>query len=215
MRPLERPVTVTPDVTAFLSPPDPVELIDENLPDEEPYVPYIPNLPPRPVRFPGRRKLTDDIERFQPTEFGTGVEPPAASASSEIPNFTPQSVISNVSPATQDPPRHGNRPDRSDSRRERGQRAGRTGDRSGSTRVGDLQMTAREILPAGPVDTQVEQAIPASEGDDKVQIINESDAVDSDESATNGADVEPRRRHRRRGRRRGRDPGPASGGGES
>ena len=73
MTPLERPKTVSPDMTAFLSPPDPSELIEEEI-VEEPYVPYVPQLPPPRVQFPGRRKLSDEIERFQPPEFGVGVE---------------------------------------------------------------------------------------------------------------------------------------------
>ena len=73
MTPLERPKTVSPDVSAFLSPPDPSELVEEEI-VEEPHVPYVPQLPPPRVQFPGRRKLSDDIERFQPPEFGVGVE---------------------------------------------------------------------------------------------------------------------------------------------
>ena len=219
MRPLERPVTVSPDITAFLSPPDPAEPIEENLPDEEPYVPYIPNLPPRPVRFPGHRKLTDDIENFQPTEFDTGVEPPTASASSEVPNFTPQSVVSNVSPATQDPPRRGNRPDRSErhdrreSRRERSQSGGRSGALDDLPLVTEQPVIARGGTAVGPVDTPADQNLHALDRVDESEASDETDAVPSDQSTNTGASGEPRRRHRRRGRRKGR--GQGSGGGEA
>ncbi len=216
MRPLERPVTVTPDVTAFLSPPDPAELIEETLPDDEPYVPYIPNLPPRPVRFPGRRKLTDDIEKFQPAEFGTGVEP--ATESSNNPKGNLQSTVSNFSPATQDPPLPGNRPDRgvrphrrdrSESRRERGHR----GDHSASIPAGVQPAPSREVPGARPVDTQADQVPHSSEGVDEIEGTDATDSVALDPSTNEGSSGEPRRRHRRRGRRKGR--GQGSGGGES
>ena len=219
MRPLERPVTVTPDVTVFLSPPDPTDLIEEQQADEEPYVPWIPNLPPRPVRFPGRRKLTDDIEKFQSTEFGSGVEPPAAPASGEVPDIARQSVISNVSPATQAPPRRSNRPDRNErpdrreSRRERGHRGGRGGNLDDLPPATEPPVIARDISTAGPVDTQTQPNLHASKGVDQVENSDESDAVGSDQSIDTEAGGEPRRRHRRRGRRKGR--GQGSGGGEA
>ena len=74
MQPQERPVTKSPDVSAFLSPADPSELVEEVETEEEPYVPYIPKLPPRPPQFPSRRKLSDEIDKFVPPEFGDGLE---------------------------------------------------------------------------------------------------------------------------------------------
>lgn len=74
MRPLERVRVTSPDVTAFLSVPDPSELVEETVEVEEPYVPYIPPMPPKRVQFPNRRRLSDDIDKFQPAEFGDGVD---------------------------------------------------------------------------------------------------------------------------------------------
>ena len=222
MRPLERPKTVTPDVTAFLSPPDPEDLIKEELPDEDPYVPYIPQLPPRPVRFPGRRKLTDDIEKFQPAEFGVGVESPAGSCDGL--DIALETTVNKESPTPENASRRNNRPDRSDrpdggdrseSRRERGGRGGRGGDRNSSTPVRERNMAADGVLPAAPDDTQAHPARPASKSEIEVQSDSDADGLAPDPSTAETDNGDPRRRHRRRGRRRGRGSGRASGGGES
>lgn len=76
MTAIDRPATVSPDVTAFISPADPADVEVEDaaqLEAEEAYVPYVPQIPVRPPQHPGRRKLSEDIERYQPAEFGAGL----------------------------------------------------------------------------------------------------------------------------------------------
>ncbi len=116
MRPLERPRTVSPDVSAFISPAEPEDTIEEVEISDEDYVPYVPILPPRPERFPNRRKLSDDIEKYQGSESSADGD---AGSQSE-----PR--------ARRDEPAGGRGPDREqlrpDQRRDRPQ----SGDRSGS-----------------------------------------------------------------------------------
>lgn len=76
MTAIDRAATVSPDVTAFISPVDPADVEVEDaaqLEAEEAYVPYVPQIPVRPPQHPGRRKLSEDIERYQPAEFGAGL----------------------------------------------------------------------------------------------------------------------------------------------
>ena len=72
MRPLERPRTVSPDVSRFISPAEPEDSIEEVEISDEDYVPHVPQLPPRPERFPNRRKLSDDIEKYQGADSVAG-----------------------------------------------------------------------------------------------------------------------------------------------
>ncbi|MFN9718135.1 MAG: hypothetical protein ACK58L_05535 [Planctomycetota bacterium] len=74
MQPQERPVTKSPDVAHFLSPAEPRDLEEEPEVELEPYVPFVPVLPQRPGPFSSRRKLSDEIEKFVPAEFGDGVD---------------------------------------------------------------------------------------------------------------------------------------------
>lgn len=85
MTAIDRAAVVSPDVTAFISPADPAEVeVDEaaQLAAEEAYVPYVPQIPVRPPQHPGRRKLSEDIERYQPAEFGAGLSEGASGAES-------------------------------------------------------------------------------------------------------------------------------------
>ena len=85
MTAIDRAAVVSPDVTAFISPADPAEVeLDEaaQLEAEEAYVPYVPQIPVRPPQHPGRRKLSEDIERYQPAEFGAGLSDGVSGAES-------------------------------------------------------------------------------------------------------------------------------------
>ena len=73
MRPLERPKTVSPDVSRFITPLDPADAIEEEDVDEVPYVPHVPIKPPPPARFANRRKLYDDTAPAEEPDFGEGV----------------------------------------------------------------------------------------------------------------------------------------------
>ncbi len=229
MRPLERPRVQCPDITAFLSPPDPADEAPEEVPDEEPYIPYIPQLPPKPVRFPGRRKLSDDIEKFQPAEFGAGVDSPTGSGAAADVASEPIERTEAAPSATS--PRRGNRSerterpernDRHESRRERG-RSGRgqgrvvdrEPDRGAAIPADDPVVTPRSVLPAVPMENSSAGPIDSLEFSDIHENDLDSEVADSDQSPAEGASGEARRRHRRRGRRRRRGTGPASGSAES
>ena len=73
MRPLERPKTVSPDVSRFITPVDPADAIEEEDVDEVPYVPHVPIKPPPPARFANRRKLYDDTTSVNEPDFGEGI----------------------------------------------------------------------------------------------------------------------------------------------
>ncbi len=73
MRPLERPRTVSPDVSLFISPADPEDLIEVDEIDEVPYVPHVPIKPPPPARFANRRKLYDESVTPVEPNFGDGI----------------------------------------------------------------------------------------------------------------------------------------------
>lgn len=116
MRPLERPRTVSPDVSAFISPAEPEDAIEEVEVSDEDYVPYVPILPPRPERFPNRRKLSDDIEKYQGTESSAG----------------PESSEQHDPIARRDEPVSGRGPDRDGPRQESRRDRPSGGDRSGA-----------------------------------------------------------------------------------
>lgn len=75
MTAVDRPKTPIPDTTAFQSPADPadVEEPEEEI-SEENYVPFIPQIPVRPPQFPQRRKLSEDIQKFEFRENGDQLE---------------------------------------------------------------------------------------------------------------------------------------------
>ena len=73
MRPVDRPRTVSPDVSRFISPADPEELIEVDEIDETPYVLHVPIKPPPPARFANRRKLYDDTAAQEEPDFGEGI----------------------------------------------------------------------------------------------------------------------------------------------
>lgn len=70
---MERPKTVSPDVSRFITAADPAEAIEEEDVDEVPYVPHVPIKPPPPARFANRRKLYDDTVEASEPDFGEGV----------------------------------------------------------------------------------------------------------------------------------------------
>lgn len=75
MTAVDRPKTPIPDTTAFQSPADPAEAEEpEEEISEENYVPFIPQIPVRPPQFPQRRKLSEDIQKFEFRENGDQLE---------------------------------------------------------------------------------------------------------------------------------------------
>jgi len=129
MTPVDRKPPVSPDVTAFLSPADPGEPEEDLVPEaEEPYVPYVPQLPVRQPQFPGRRKLSEDIEKYQPAEFGSGIADAVSGASPETQGADAENVTSRSDAGQHDRsrqreggrgrerPREGNRRERNDER---------------------------------------------------------------------------------------------------
>jgi len=120
MAPVDRTKAQPPDMTAFITVPTEPDPPEEDLP-EEPWVPFIPQLPPRPVQFPGRRKLSDDIEKYQPPEFGAGLD------SSEVTSTEDSSGTETSAPGGS---RDDRRPSgRSADRPPRGPRPGQSGGR--------------------------------------------------------------------------------------
>lgn len=73
MRPLDRPRTVSPDVSRFITPADPADMTDVDEIDETPYVLHVPIKPPPPARFANRRKLYDDTAATDEPAFGEGI----------------------------------------------------------------------------------------------------------------------------------------------
>lgn len=135
MRPLERPKTVSPDVSRFITPVDPADAIEEEDVDEVPYVPHVPIKPPPPARFANRRKLYDDTAVVSEANFGEGVSADAGddSASNEdaADEFPPE-INSNSSRPNDTPENRGSEL-RRPRRRQRGRGGSNDEDRSAET----------------------------------------------------------------------------------
>ena len=239
MRPLDRPRTVSPDVSSFISPADPADLVEDVEIEETPYVLHVPVKPPPPARFANRRKLYDDSAAEDQPEFGEGIVPDASSEANsrvELTNEVPQNTGngSTVEPSETVAGDTG-RP----RRRRRGRGGSKDGDRPpGSAavthggRLGGVQQnaaktTGSESLIPNPESSsnRARHSAAKTTGEAKVNATANADesseaSEGDDDSVTTGDSLpeqlspeqgeERRRRSRRRGRRRG--PRPESGG---
>jgi hypothetical protein len=212
MRPLERPPTLIPDVTTFVTPDDPADLVEEELPDSEPHIPYIPPMPVKPVRFPGRRKLTDDIEKYQPVEFGAGIDAPVATPDRS--DDSPEGFRDENGPATADARRDRRLETggRNEPRRQRGGRRNRhtVSEEPASYGISGAPPEAPPSVLPPVANTVTPPVIPSAGAREPDVSDGDSEISDIDSSAAAGT-REPRRRGRRRGRR-GRGPGSAPSG---
>lgn len=222
MRPLDRPKTVSPDVSAFLSPQDPADLVEEEIIEETPHVPYVPPKPPTPARFANRRKLYEetapgpdldpgnDNASSDEVSFGEGIDQGlnAEAASEQETLLLPESSESLPADRETRSARANRKFNEKPQQRRRG-RGGRTsGDRQTDTsreRPGRIQ-ESKDVQPLSaaspPPDTAAADK-PDSESE------SEGDESAGSTSAVDGSGS-PRRRSRRRGRRRG--PRPEGGG---
>ena len=189
MTPLDRKPAVSPDVTAFLSPAEPGDLEEDLTPEaEEPYVPYVPQVPVRQPQFPGRRKLSEDLEKYQPAEFGVGIAETNSGTSPDTSPSASQGETGRTDAGQRDNSRRreganskdrfrdGHRPDRNEGRpprREHGRPAAdaepRDGRRTNSPgNVPDRQSAAGPRRPAEKEKMRDRRAIPQSPETDTV-----------------------------------------------
>ena len=216
MRPLERPATVSPDVSRFISAPDADELLEAEEIDETPYVPHVPLKPPPPPRFANRRKLYEDTDGGGESDFGDGIlQVPAGESDSESdsendasePEILKTEVQRN---ARRDPdPTKAARPventerDRNRSRRRRGR-----GGPSDSSRNAPATQAPRPDVGnsgSGRATPKINDNAPVSDGVSPAQgnpEVDQNEKAGQSESAGSGGP----RRSRRRGRRRGPRP---------
>lgn len=232
MRPLERPRTVSPDVSRFISAPDPEELIEVPDVDETPYVLHVPIKPPPPARFANRRKLYDDTAAEEGPDFGEGVVQDVTDESTSGDDFPEETVRE----AGNDKSADASEKTEADTGRSRRRRRGRGGvpeaDRSPGSqttpRASDAAPANRRpdrgergkegqlgsTKPAGRENRNPNAKPDRSDRPDSLS----GDAASGGAGATEPPSSEPstpeqgdgRRRSRRRGRRRG--PRPEGGG---
>ena len=219
MRPLERPRTVSPDVSRFLSPLDPSDLIEADEIDETPYVLHVPIKPPPPARFANRRKLYDETATETVTDaepdFGDGITSETdnsaisdAEVSTDAPfeNSTPDSEVLRTSQPSGNRDRSG---DRSRRRRGRGG-AGHAGSQKPGATHQDQRSGATDSKRTSPGPPQKRDPSPRAEESTRTQ---NSDSADNAAAPRDAAGKpqdsekgEGRQRSRRRGRRRGPRP---------
>ncbi len=230
MRPLDRPRTVSPDVSRFISPADPEDLIEVDEIDETPYVLHVPVKPPPPARFANRRKLYDDTAAQDEQDFGVGIVNNTAN-DSPVRGEAPMEIVSNPGhekPSKESDPAVG---DKEHSRRRRRGRGGepdttrpqgshtapptrrpdargRSGaGQSGSTRdAGEANRNPNAKL--GRSDRSAPSEGEAPSGNDSTAEPSSAEPASSEPSSSEQGDG--RQRPRRRGRRRG--PRPDGGG---
>ena len=228
MRPLDRPRTVSPDVSMFISPADPEDLIEVDEIDEVPYVPHVPIKPPPPARFANRRKLYDDsVPQVEP-DFGDGL---VQGSTNDVPltDETPAEGIPTQS--REKPADESHKPVRDNERSRRGRRE-QTGEPEATQRPGNNAApphrrsdterrpdasrrpdttkrsdaaqsesranAGRASLEAGGKSTDLDRS---GVSEDSAHASNDSDAEQTTAEQGDG-----RRRSRRRGRRRGPRP---------
>lgn len=133
MRPLERPKTVSPDVSRFITPLDPEDAIEEEDVDEVPYVPHVPIKPPPPARFANRRKLYDDTAVVSEPDFGEGVSADAGEESAVNEDVADEFKPETPSNRPNDAPENRGSELRRPRGRQRGRGGSNDGDRSGET----------------------------------------------------------------------------------
>lgn len=229
MRPLERPRTVSPDVSRFISAPDPEELIEVPDVDETPYVLHVPIKPPPPARFANRRKLYDDTAAQDEPDFGDGVVQ-AAADESLLSDVLPDSIVPE---AGDDGTAAASDKTSGDTARSRRRRRGRGGDpdavrpsghqasQPGNNAFPSEKRSDRGERPGGGQQSSTSPAGRAnrhtnprpdkpdsSTNEANVEDIPAADSASSEPSSPEHGDG--RRRSRRRGRRRG--PRPEGGG---
>lgn len=227
MRPLDRPRTVSPDVSQFISPADPADLIEGVEIDETPYVLHVPVKPPPPARFANRRKLYDDTAAEDQPNFGEGIVQDATSEANsrvEPADEVPQDIgnESRVEPSEtvagdmgRPRRRRRGRGDSTDGERSPGSAAITHGGRPGGVRQSAAKTTGETKIhaPARADESVVtEESAEASEGDDEDTAItgDSSSGQSSSGQSSSGQGEGRQRRSRRRGRRRG--PRPEGGG---
>lgn len=204
MQPQERPVTKSPDVSAFLSPADPSELVEEVETEEEPYVPYIPKLPPRPPQFPSRRKLSDEIDKFVPPEFGDGLESTAGQNKDDAEETRPL----DAAPQRGSSENGGDRKERSDRRGSRGRdnadrRPDRRPERRPDSSIRNEQPSRSDTTNRPSRHQRDAQATPPSLPQVTNTAPTDADAPAVRESEIGNGSDRGRRNRRRRGRDRG------------
>jgi hypothetical protein len=215
MRPLERPATVSPDVSRFISAPDADELLEVEEIDETPYIPHVPLKPPPPPRFANRRKLYEDTDGGGQSDFGDGIlQESKGEFDSENDASEPEILKPEVKrnprrdpdPAKASQPVENTERDRNRSRRRRG-RSGPS-DSGGSSRNAPTTPASRPDVGhsgSGRATPQISDNAPVSDGVPPAQRHPEVDQNEKDIEAETAGSGAPRR-SRRRGRRRGPRP---------
>lgn len=150
---VDPPKVVSPDVSQFLSTPDPAELAAAEIPEtDEPLGPWVSRMPVRPPQHPNRRKLSDEFEKH----IGDG--DPEASPAPENAHLT---VSQNEIPPTQrehsDRRDHNDRRDRRD-RRDRGDRRDGRDRRDRGARMDGQDSRQTDSAEPGPSAPAAEQA---------------------------------------------------------
>ena len=230
MRPLDRPRTVSPDVSMFISPADPDDLIEVDEIDEIPYVLHVPVKPPPPARFANRRKLYDDTAAQDELDFGAGIVHDIAS-DSLVKEESSAAILGN--PGREKPPEEPDKApgdkavgdkavgDKERSRRRRRVRGGEAdaarppgrnaappvrrpdvGGRPGAAQAGSARDAGQTFR--NP-NAKSENSVQAGPADGDLTTDNDSKADPSSEQSSSER-RDGRRRSRRRGRRRGPRP---------
>ena len=231
MRPLDRPRTVSPDVSMFISPADPEDLIEVDEIDETPYVLHVPVKPPPPARFANRRKLYDDTTAQDEPDFGEGIVQ-NTSHDSPVNEHAPAETLWN--PGHEKPAKESEKAPGAKERSRRRQRVrggeadasppsgrnaapptrrpdarGRT-DARGRHGAGQPEST-RDTGPADRnLTTGFDGSARSTPSDDDAQAGSDSTAEGSSSEPSSSKQDDGHRRSRRRGRRRG--PRPEGGG---
>lgn len=231
MRPLDRPRTVSPDVSRFISPADPEDLMEVDEIDETPYVLHVPVKPPPPARFANRRKLYDDTVVPDEPDFGDGIISRTAH-DSPVSEETPEEIPWN--PDIEKPAQESDSTD-GDKGRSRRRRRGRGGEPDAArARGSNAAPPTNRPDSAGRPDAgqpeskrepgQANRRLNAKFGGSERSTPSDGDAQPGSDSSAEPASSEPasselasseppssdqgdeRRRSRRRGRRRGPRP---------
>lgn len=225
MRPLDRPRTVSPDVSRFISPAAPEDLIEVDEIDETPYVVHVPVKPPPPARFANRRKLYDDTAVQDEADFGEGI---VRNTDNDAPVMEEAATEALRNPGHEKPVEESDNAvdDRGRSRRRRRGRGGEPdaarpprSDAAPPTRRSDADRRpgAGPVRSTGDAGASNRNPNPKSDGLDRSATSDGDPRAGSDSSAepsspesSSSEQGEGRRRSRRRGRRRG--PRPEGGG---
>ena len=152
MRPLERPRTISPDVSRFISPVDPADEVEEEDIDEVHHVPHVPAKPAPPARFANRRKLYDDTvtegEGEPDSNFGDGISSASESESKLDAEPSEGSLPESNSNSATESSENSDR-DQQPSRRGRRGRGRQSGGSDGSRISGALRSPEAQSLSGG------------------------------------------------------------------